>query len=328
MDYGQGGCPDHHADGGEAVITVVYFEADHLHALELIAKAVTFSESVYALCENGGSCVPALSAGASKAVVIGLIDDDCAQGDHIASVIGRMHADSVLFPATIRGRFLSAWVAARLQTGLTADCTGLDVTTDDLLLQIRPAFGGNLTASILCHSRKPQIASVRPGIFPIPELRWSASSAKERIDYLEPEVLGSYLKRTSFSKLENTVCLQEAKVVITGGKGIGSKKGFDKLFHLAHLLGGVVGATRGAVDAGYISYDHQIGQTGVIVHPDLYIGMGVSGCIQHTTGMNGSKTVIAVNHDRRAALFAQADFGIVSDWEEAADILIDLLERT
>lgn len=124
------------------MITVVYFEADHLHALELIAKAVTFSESVYALCENGGSCVPALSAGASKAVVIGLIDDDCAQGDHIASVIGRMHADSVLFPATIRGRFLSAWVAARLQTGLTADCTGLDVTTDDLLLQIRPAFGG------------------------------------------------------------------------------------------------------------------------------------------------------------------------------------------
>ena len=106
------------------------------------------------------------------------------------------------------------------------------------------------------------------------------------------------------------------------------KKGFDKLFHLEHLLGGVVGATRGAVDAGYISYDHQIGQTGVIVHPDLYIGMGVSGCIQHTTGMNGSKTVIAVNHDRRAALFAQADFGIVSDWEEAADILIDLLERT
>ena len=152
------------------MITVVYFEADHLHALELIAKAVTFSESVYALCENGGSCVPALSAGASKAVVIGLIDDDCAQGDHIASVIGRMHADSVLFPATIRGRFLSAGVAARLQTGLTADCTGLDVTTDDLLLQIRPAFGGNLTASILCHSRKPQIASVRPGIFPMPEL--------------------------------------------------------------------------------------------------------------------------------------------------------------
>lgn len=142
--------------------TIVYCEKGRLHALELIPKASSFSETIIALCEDADASAAAMQAGAQSAVIIGCAEDDCAQGDHAANAIRQIGADSVLFPATVRGRFLSAWVAARLETGLTADCTALDVTEDGLLLQSRPAFGGNLTADILCKTHRPQMASVRP----------------------------------------------------------------------------------------------------------------------------------------------------------------------
>lgn len=266
-----------------------------------------------------------MQAGAQSAVIIGCAEDDCAQGDHAANTIRQIGADSVLFPATVRGRFLSAWVAARLETGLTADCTALDVTEDGLLLQSRPAFGGNLTADILCKTHRPQMASVRPGVFPMPDLS-NAPAPSGTVTECLPDVLKSYCKRTGFTPAENTVSLQEADVIIAGGKGIGSKKGFEKLFTLARLLGGAVGATRQAVDAGYISYPHQIGQTGVTVRPKLYIGFGIAGIVQHTVGMNRAKTVIAVNTDRLAPIFAHADYAIVGDWETICDQMIAMLK--
>lgn len=305
--------------------TIVYCEKGRLHALELIPKASSFSETIIALCEDADASAAAMQAGTQSAVIIGCAEDDCAQGDHAANAIRQIGADSVLFPATVRGRFLSAWVAARLETGLTADCTALDVTEDGLLLQSRPAFGGNLTADILCKTHRPQMASVRPGVFPMPDLS-NAPAPSGTVTECLPDVLKSYCKRTGFTPAENTVSLQEADVIIAGGKGIGSKKGFEKLFTLARLLGGAVGATRQAVDAGYISYPHQIGQTGVTVRPKLYIGFGIAGIVQHTVGMNRAKTVIAVNTDRLAPIFAHADYAIVGDWETICDQMIAMLK--
>jgi len=304
--------------------TIVYVEKEHLHGCELIAKAREFSETIIALCEDSISCPAAFSAGADEAVILGCLPDDCAQGDLAAEAIREIGADSVLFPATIRGRFLCGWAAAKLNTGLTADCTSLGVTDTGLLLQSRPAFGGNLTADILCKTSRPQMASVRPGVFPMPDLTVKKSGP---IRLREPGDPIAYLTRTGFTPAENTVSLQEAKVVIAGGKGVGSKKGFEKLAKLAALLGGAVGATRSAVDAGYTSYAHQIGQTGQTVRPELYIGFGISGIVQHTVGMDSAKVVIAVNKDRLAPIFSHADYGIVGDWEEICDQMIAALEN-
>ena len=137
----------------------------------------------------------------------------------------------------------------------------------------------------------------------------------------------AYMTRTAFDPARSAGFLQDARIIVAGGKGIGSKRGFEKLFRLAELLGGAVGATRSAVDAGYISYAHQIGQTGVAVRPQLYIAFGISGAIQHTVGMNAARTVIAVNRDRLAPIFRCADVGSAGDWEETADAMIASLKQ-
>ena len=305
--------------------TVVYCEAGHRHALELIAKARTLSSEVIALCEDEAACGACLAAGADRAALLPLAPDDCAQGDAVSAALYRLAPDSVLFPATVRGRFLSGWAAARLQTGLTADCTALGVTQDGLLLQSRPAFGGNLTADILCREKRPQMASVRPGVFPMPETEGNVPAAP--IEKLDVRPLRDYLTREGFTPAQNAVSLQDAQVIVAGGKGVGSRKGFDKLFRLAALLGGAVGATRSAVDAGYIGYAHQIGQTGVTVRPRLYIVFGASGAIQHTVGMSAARTVIAVNRDRLAPIFRSADYGVAADWEETIDVMISELSE-
>ena len=304
---------------------VVYCEAGHRHALELIAKARTLSSEVIALCEDEAACGACLAAGADRAALLPLAPDDCAQGDAVSAALYRLAPDSVLFPATVRGRFLSGWAAARLGTGLTADCTALGVTPDGLLLQSRPAFGGNLTADILCREKRPQMASVRPGVFPMPETEGNVPAAP--IEKLDVRPLRDYLTREGFTPAQNAVSLQDAQVIVAGGKGVGSRKGFDKLFRLAALLGGAVGATRSAVDAGYIGYAHQIGQTGVTVRPRLYIVFGASGAIQHTVGMSAARTVIAVNRDRLAPIFRCADYGVAADWEETIDVMISELSE-
>lgn len=297
----------------------VYCEAAGNGPLELIGKVKALGARVVALVEGEDEHV-FLGRGADAAMLIGLCEDDCAQGTRAAQALKRLGPDAALFPATVRGRFLSAWAAAKLDTGLTADCTGLALTRDGLLEQSRPAFGGNLTADILCRERRPQLASVRPGVFPLPdaaEVRDTAPAERPDFPLLKP-----LLERLVFTPVESGVSLQTARVVVTGGKGVGGKKGFEKLFYLAELLGGAVGATRSAVDAGWISYAHQVGQTGVTVRPELYLAFGVSGLIQHIVGMNSARTVVAVNSDRNAPIFRCADFGVVADWEAAADAMI------
>lgn len=296
--------------------------------LELIgkARAIAPDAHIIALYENENAPLARYHAcGANEALGIGPCGDDCAQGSRIAEAIRRIAPDSVLFPATVRGRFLSGWVAARLETGLTADCTELMLTQEGLLKQVRPAFGGNLTAEILCREKRPQMASVRPGVFTVREDQAPEAPLKSGVLSLAPVL--ERMKKIAFQPVENDVSLQSARVVIAGGKGIGSRKGFEKLFELARLLGGAVGATRSAVDAGYIPYAHQIGQTGVTIHPVLYIGFGISGLVQHTVGMNSADTVVAVNTDRNAPIFSCADYGIIADWEITIDALIQYLKE-
>ena len=304
-------------DEQSAAITIaVLCEGDGSAAAELLGKArqLTPSGRVLALAETEEPPLSAFASfGADEAAALGRLTDDCAQADRIADALRQLQPDAVLFPATIRGRFLSAWAAAKRHTGLTADCTALSLTETGLLKQVRPAFGGNLTAEILCKTARPQMASVRPGVFPEPAPLTGRTCA------LRPLKLAASperMERLSFTPAESGVSLQGAPVIVTGGKGVGSKKGFEKLEELAALLGGGVGATRSAVDAGWISYPHQIGQTGITVRPRLYLAFGVSGLVQHTVGMSSSGVVVAVNKDRNAPIFACADYGIVADWEE------------
>ena len=230
----------------------------------------------------------------------------------------------VLVGATSLGRSLAPRLSTRFHTGLTADCTKLELRENTDLVQIRPAFGGNLTAEILCRTARPQMASVRPGVFPIPQPVDGRDCALRPLKLApRPE----RLERLSFTPAESGVSLQGASVIVTGGKGVGSKKGFEKLEELAALLGGGVGATRSAVDAGWISYPHQIGQTGITVRPRLYLAFGVSGLVQHTVGMSSSGVVVAVNRDRNAPIFACADYGIVADWEETIDEWIQYVKE-
>ncbi len=303
---------------------VVFCEATPNPALELIGKARTIAPEAFIIAlsehENGALL---LESGADEVQLLALCADDCAQGNRIAEALTILQADIVLFPATVRGRFLSAWVAARLDTGLTADCTELSIQ-NGLLLQTRPAFGNNLTADILCKIKRPQMASVRPGVFPLPERVRGRNGASKTVDL---PFLQERMKQLAFEPVESGVSLQNAKVVIAGGKGVGSKKGFEKLFELADLLGGAVGATRSAVDAGYISYAHQVGQTGVTIRPELYIGFGISGFVQHTVGMSSAKTVVSVNKERNAPIFACSDYGIIADWQETIDMMIQYIKE-
>ena len=306
---------------------VVFCEHRGEAAGELLGKARSLSPDVHviALYEEATDTLRFAALGAGETILLGPCADDCAQGSRIADALRQLAPDVVLFPATIRGRFLSAWSAAKLDTGLTADCTGLSLTRDGLLRQTRTAFGGNLTAEILCRERRPQIASVRPGVFAAPEERGVEKPPKETILSLNP--VQALLERVAFTPADDGVAIQQARVVVTGGKGLGSKRGFDKLFTLAKLLRGAVGATRSAVDAGWIAYAHQVGQTGVTVRPQLYLAFGVSGQVQHIVGMNGSGTVVAVNADRNAPIFDCADYGIVAGWEETADSMIHYLKE-
>lgn len=301
-------------------------------ALALVAKARLLSPDVApcALVEGDAQDIALLAAcGAGTVYRLPACADDCAQGTHIAEALRHIAPDAALFPATVRGRFLSAWVAARLSTGLTADCTGLSVTPDGLLLQTRPAYGGNLLADILCRHRRPQLASVRPGVFPLPDMDASllASYPLPSVIDLMPASAPALLTRVSFVPGEGGPSLANARVIVAGGRGVGGPEGFALLARLAILLGGAVAASRGAVDAGYAPYRLQVGQTGVTVRPSLYLMFGISGMVQHLVGMSGAGTVVAINRDPSAPIFDHADYGIVGDWQAAVEAMIRYLSE-
>ncbi|HBG93620.1 MAG: electron transfer flavoprotein subunit alpha [Nitrospirae bacterium GWF2_44_13] len=233
----------------------------------------------------------------------------------------------VLAGATPIGRSFIPRVAASLRTGLTADCTSLGIDTDTgNLLQVRPAFGGNIMATILCPNHRPQIATVRPRVMKKSEYR---SEKKGEIIPVKGENLICRTKVTDTVKetFESRVNLQEADIIIAGGRGLGDAKGFNLLFELAEILEGSVAASRAAVDEGWIRYSHQVGQTGKTVCPKIYIACGISGAVQHLVGMQSSDIIIAINKNPEAPIFNVATYGIVGDLFEVVPLLIKKLKE-
>ncbi|MCL2044491.1 MAG: electron transfer flavoprotein subunit alpha/FixB family protein [Treponema sp.] len=234
-----------------------------------------------------------------------------------------------LYGATTEGRDIAPRVASQLKVGLTADCTDLQIGDHtqqgteykDILYQIRPAFGGNIIATIVCPEKKPQMATVREGVMRMaePDLSRKAQTVKLpailNADDFQTEIIERVME-------EKTVNLKGAQIIVTGGMGVGSKDNFALIRELAHTLGGEVGASRAAVDQGFIGHEHQVGQTGTTVRPKLYIACGVSGAIQHRAGMDESSRIIAINNDPEAPIFGIAHYGIVGDLNDVIPKMI------
>jgi electron transfer flavoprotein alpha subunit len=243
------------------------------------------------------------------------------QNDYVAKVVDTLlktkEPEIVLYGASVIGRSLAPTVAVMGWAGLTADCTELDFDTErEILLQTRPAFGGNIMATIICPDHRPQMATVRSNVFKKEKV--GESETGEVVDVaVDLSGVRERMKRVeSVVEEVNTVDLKAAEFIVSGGRGIGDPKNFDKIRSLAATLGGAVGASRATVDAGWISHHHQVGQTGKTVCPLVYIACGISGAIQHLAGMQSADLIIAINKDPDAPIFDVADFGLVGDLHE------------
>ena len=224
---------------------------------------------------------------------------------------------TVFAGVTAIGCSVVPYVATLLGTGLTADCTGLSIREEDgLLLQTRPAFGGNIMATIECPNTRPQMATVRPKVMTPAEPDPSRKGEVLQIVPADDEVQSAATILESVQSAGDQVNIQEVEALVAGGRGLGSEKGFALLRELADELNASVAASRAAVDAGWIPYPHQVGQTGKTVCPKLYVACGISGAVQHTVGMQSSKVVVAINRDPEAPIFNVASYGLVGDLYE------------
>lgn len=256
----------------------------------------------------------------------------------LTAVINEYKPEIMLVGATAIGRDLGPRVSARVGTGLTADCTVLEIGDFPLnslpnreqkhnqLLMTRPAFGGNTIATIACPDNRPQMATVRPGVMQKID---KIDGAKANVIEFNPalEENNCYVEILDVVKeIKNTVDIQEAKILVSGGRGVGSKENFKLLEDLADAIGGVVACSRAAVDNGWMDKDLQVGQTGKTVRPNVYFAIGISGAIQHTSGMEESDIIIAINKDASAPIFDVADYGIVGDLNKIVPMLTEALK--
>ena len=238
-------------------------------------------------------------------------------------LVRKYEPEIVLLGATTMGRDLAGAVATSLETGLTADCTGLTIDPQTKLLeQTRPAYGGNIMATILCEQRRPQMASVRPRVMEMPARDDSrvGEAVREQLDLSEEDVLVRIIEYARDDATEGTR-IEDAGILISGGRGLGGPEGFRMLQDLANAIGGRVSGSRAAVDQGWIEHDRQVGQTGKTVRPKLYLACGISGAIQHLVGMQTSDIIIAINRDANAPIFGVATYGIVGDVNEIVPAL-------
>ncbi|MGI6216784.1 MAG: electron transfer flavoprotein subunit alpha/FixB family protein [Coriobacteriales bacterium] len=234
----------------------------------------------------------------------------------------------VLVGATHNGRDLAPSVAAMLETGLTADCTALSINDDHNLVQTRPAFGGNLMAEILTANHRPQMATVRPGVM---DKAKADPDHKGEVVKLNVNVSPDEIRAKIISQsrdVASKVALTDADVIVAGGMGLGSADGFELLQKLAdEFSNSTIAASRACVDAGWIDHSYQVGQTGATVKPNIYFACGISGMIQHVSGMKESKRIVAINNNPEADIFDIADYGIVGDLYEVIPVLIDEIEK-
>ena len=275
--------------------------------------------------------------GADKVIVV----DDPMLAEYVTEpyakalyeVIKANEPEIVLYGATSIGRDLAPRVSARVHTGLTADCTKLEIGTIDsmpdtkLLLMTRPAFGGNIMATIVCKDHRPQMATVRPGV--MQALERDEARTGEVVDF-KVEFTAADMNVTIKEVVKEdkkTVDITEAKVLVSGGRGIGSADFVPVLQEAADVLGGVVTGSRPVIEAGWLDKDRQVGQTGKTVRPDLYLACGISGAIQHVAGMEGSEVVISINKDDNAAIFSVSDLGVVGDVKVILPKLVEALKK-
>ena len=246
----------------------------------------------------------------------------------VTGIISKYKPNIVLYPATINGRDLAPRVAATLELGLTADCTGLSIY-DGLLLQTRPAFGGNIMADIICPVTRPQMATVRPNVMEMAPIQDSNNAeiidVAVKVDLQGVKVKTKEVIHGAAAECGIPVC--EADTIVSGGRGVGSKENFKLIEDLANVLNAAVGASRAAVDLGWIPKSQQVGQSGNTVSPKIYIACGISGTIQHLVGMKSSDIIIAINKDPEASIFSVANYGIVGDLCEIVPLLTKALEK-
>ncbi|WP_460299896.1 electron transfer flavoprotein subunit alpha/FixB family protein [Clostridium botulinum] len=246
----------------------------------------------------------------------------------INDLIEERKPEILLVGATYIGRDLAPRISSRLGTGLTADCTGLDIDDDTRnLLMTRPAFGGNLMATIICDSNRPQMSTVRPGVFQKLEKDANRDGSIENIK-VNLEESDIKIKIKEIVKLAKEIeDISEAKILVSGGRGLGSPEGFKLLRELADLMGGAISGSRAVVDSGWIDKAYQVGQTGKTVRPNLYIACGISGAIQHLAGMQDSDYIIAINKDESAPIMQVADLSIVGDYKKILPSMIDEIKK-
>jgi len=241
----------------------------------------------------------------------------------LATLIRKYRPEIVLFGASKNGRDLGGRLHATIETGLAADCVRFDVTAEGYLDMIRPAFGGKSLAHIHCEKHRPQMASARVNVFqrPARDPTRTGRIVREKVDLVDPD-MDTRIFEFIESQRRETRKIDEAKVIIAGGFGLGNPKNFGMLEELAELLGGAVGSSRKPVDSGWVPKALQVGQTGKTVRPDVYVAIGISGAVQHLAGMQESAKIVAINIDPKAAIFEVADYGIVGDLFEVVPELI------
>lgn len=245
----------------------------------------------------------------------------------VCDLVRERKPEIMLIGATNIGRDLAPRLSARLYTGLTADCTALEIDPETKgLLQTRPAFGGNVMATIVTPNHRPQMSTVRPGVMKKAAYDPAHKAIVDVADFAlsESDIHTKVIE--TVKSLKQTVNLVDAEVIVAGGRGVGSAEGFKLIEQLAEVMGGVVGASRAAVEAGYIGADHQVGQTGKTVRPKIYVACGISGAIQHLAGMQNSECIIAINKNADAPIFSAATYGIVGDLHKVIPMLIEELK--
>jgi len=271
--------------------------------------------------------------GADKVYLV----DDPALADHqedfytgtLVNLVRRFKPEILLAGATAMGRSFIPRVASIVYTGLTADCTGLDIDPDSkLLLQTRPTFGGNVMATITCQAKRPQMSTVRPHVFKSSEPEEGRKGEIIKVDF-DREAVTSRTRLLEFVEdLSEKVKLDDAEIIVSGGRGLGKPENFQVIKELADALGAAMGSSRPPVDEGWISYPHQVGQTGKTVCPRLYVACGISGAVQHLAGMQTAEVIIAINEDPNAPIFEVATYGIVGDLFEVVPMLTDRLKKS
>ena len=309
-------------------------------AYELVGKAReladTLDEKVYAVLAGEGIKDKAGSLIGAGADGVVLVEDPMlaeytteAYAKAVVAVIRAKAPEIFLIGATAIGRDLAPRVSARIHTGLTADCTGLAIDENSKnLLMTRPAFGGNIMATIVCEEHRPQMATVRPGVMKALAADETRTGEIEEfnVEFSEADMP---VELVEVIKEEKALAdITEAKILVSGGRGMGDKETFDSILNpLAEVLGGAVSGSRATVDAGWIDHECQVGQTGKTVRPDLYLACGISGAIQHLAGMSGSDVVVAINKDPEAPIFDVADYGVVGNLFEVLPVLTEEIKK-